>query len=532
MPVLPKSLILLSARLGAARASRRLARRGRDASRQQRTFRHLTASLAKTAYGRAVGMEAGISYSTFRTRLPIQQYETIVPYLDRIKRGESDVLCPGPCTEFSLTAGTSTGRPRAIPVPPVMQEHFMRAVRQAIYFYGARSRRLDVLNGRHLLLSGAVNPGLSGIPSASGDSCAMVARCLPLWAREYFYEPGSAIDRIADWSQKLDAIVERTWNRDISLLVGQPEWALALVDQLRSRVDAGSLGLRDLRSLWPKLECYIHCGSPLEPFAGRLRKCIGPGVRFHELYGAAEGVIAAQDADGSQGLRLLVDAGLFFEFVPSTEYNELRPSLSGTKAVPLEEVRSGVDYVVLLTTPGGLVRYELGDLVRFTSTSPARLVWVGRNRLVLNAAGCRLPERDVTDALVSVCEGHRWQIVNFHVAPLVAAGDLSGQRRARHEWWVELRAGTLETPTGPLLAAELDEDLRRRNANYADRRRSGLLDMPVVRLVIPGVFEYWRRMNGQWGGAHKMPRSANDRRIADSLAMLTRFNDETLSPWQ
>jgi hypothetical protein len=213
-----------------------------------------------------------------------------------------------------------------------------------------------------------------------------------------------------------------------------------------------------------------------------------------------------------------------------TDFDETRLSQLGAKAVPLEEVRTGVDYALLLTTPAGLSRYVIGDVVRFASTEPPRLIYVGRTKLQLGAFGEHVIEKEITDVLLGVCQRHGWQIVNFHVAPMFASS-LTGQKRGRHEWWVELKAGTAETPTGPLMAAEIDVELRRSNDDYHTKRKGGGLEMPVVRLVIPGVFEHWMRQKGKWGGQHKMPRCRSDREIADELLNLTRFTTETRSPF-
>ena len=185
-------------------------------------------------------------------------------------------------------------------------------------------------------------------------------------------------------------------------------------------------------------------------------------------------------------------------------------------------MKTGVDYALLLTTPAGLARYVIGDVVRFVSTEPPRLVYVGRTNLLLNAFGEQVIERDVTDALRVVCARHNWRAVNFHVAPL-AGNSLAGQDRRRHEWWIELQAGTVATPIGPQLAVELDTELQRLNADYAARRKGGAMEGPFVRLVMPGVFQHWLTYHGQWGGQHKMPRCRSDRIIADELAQVTHF---------
>jgi hypothetical protein len=264
---------------------------------------------------------------------------------------------------------------------------------------------------------------------------------------------------------------------------------------------------------------------PLGPFEAELRRAFGPTVNFHEVYPASEGFIAVQDAGAAEGLRLLADAGLFFEFLPMRDFDEARLASLGPKAVPLEGVRPWEDYALLLTTPAGLCRYVLGDVVRFVSTEPARLIYVGRTRLQLSAFGEHVIEKELTDSLLAVCSRHGWSITNFHVAPLFV-DSTAGQNRGRHEWWIELGSPTVEASAGAALARELDAEVMARNADYDAKRKGGGLEPPVVRLVAPGGFEHWLRHCGKWGGQNKTPRCRSDRAIADELMQLTRFKPD------
>jgi hypothetical protein len=526
MPALPKSLFYLGADLLTLRASRRLRAAGKSLPAQTRTLRRLVARMADTAYGRRVGLEQGLSYDSFRTRVPPQAYEQFVPYIERMKRGEADVLWPGQCTYYAVSSGTTAGRTKYLPITDEMLEHFRRAGLDSLLYYTARVGHTGVFRGRHLFLGGST--ALAPLPESApfqaygGDLSGIAALNLPAWAEQHLYEPGRQIAQLGDWPAKIDAIVDRTWNRDITLLAGIPSWILILAEQLRLRVDTGRAEPPQLQALWPNLECFVHGGVPIAPFADELRSVLGPAVNFHEVFPASEAFIAAQDADSACGLRLMTDAGLFFEFLPMKDFDEANLGNLGTKAVPLEGVKTGVDYALLLTTPAGLSRYVIGDVVRFISREPPRLIYVGRTKLQLSAFGEHVIEKELTDTLLGVCQRHGWQIVNFHVAPMFISS-LTGQRRGRHEWWVELKPGTAETPTGPIMAVQLDAELQRINDDYEAKRKGGGLEMPVVRLVIPGVFEHWMRRKGKWGGQSKMPRCRSDREVADELAALTKF---------
>jgi hypothetical protein len=466
------------------------------------------------------GIEPSIPYESFRKSVRLSTHESLAPQVDRMKKGEPDVLWPGTCQIYAATAGTATGRPRHVPVTEAMLDHFKRTHLDSLLWYTSRAASTSVFRGRHMALAGPV--ALSRIPESepfeaySGELSAIVALNVPRWAERSYSEPGAEIANIADWQEKIAAIAERAPTVDISLLSGIPRWVLTFVDAMRAR------GAASLRDVWPHLECYVHGGVPLGPFHDELRTALGAGVTFHEVYVAAEAFVAAQDAEAADGLRLMTGAGVFFEFLPMSEFEEARLEDLGQKAVPLAGVRAGVDYALVLTTPGGLARCVIGDVVRFVTTEPPRIVHVGRTNLRLCAFGENVSERDVTDALVALCRRNGWNIVNFHVAPLFSDPTIR-MMRGRHEWWVELRAGTALTPTGPIMAPELDAELMRINRDYAAKRREGVLEYPYVRLVMPGVFKHWMRYHGKWGGNNKMPRCCSDRAIADELGGALQF---------
>ncbi len=515
-PVAWPRRLLAGAVWGRARQlERRLRQPGVAAAEQERIWTNLVSRIAVTAHGRAAGIEAGMSYSRFRASVPVRRYEDLVPWIERAKRGEPGVLWPGRCAHFAVSSGTTAGRTKFIPVTAEMLAHFRRAGLDALCLHALRRGNPGVFHGRHLFLGGSTE--LSRLPEAaprrawSGDLSGISALNLPGWAERHLYEPGRDIALMADWPAKLDAIVSRTRDRDISLLAGIPGWLLILAERLRV-----ATGRPSLRALWPRLECIVHGGVPLGPFADELREATGPGVDFHEVYPASEAFIAAQDGEAAAGLRLLTDAGVFHEFLPLADFNEERLATAGGAALRCWETRPGVDYVLLLTTPGGLCRYVIGDVVRFVSTEPPRLVYAGRTRLQLSAFGEHVIEKEVTDSLARAASLFGVAVVNFHVAPRFASGP---GERGRHEWWLEIRATGGEVSPAALGAA-LDAGLQAINEDYEAKRRGGGLEEPVVRLVPSGTFELWLRARGRWGGQNKMPRCRSDRAIADELARL------------
>lgn len=511
-------LVRLGASVRTRLVKRRLAAEDAAVAEQQREFRSLRRGFAATAFGRETGIEPRMSCETFRSRVELRNYERFLPWIERMKRGEADVLWPGRCSHFAVSSGTTAGRTKYLPITRGMLRHFRRAGLDSLCFYTARTGRTRVFAGRHLFLGGSTS--LVRLPEAgareiwAGDLSGITALNLPGWVEQHLYEPGRRIAQISDWPAKLRAIAERTAGRDISLVAGIPSWLLILAETLREQT-----GTAPLNRIWPNFECLIHGGVPVAPFAEELRAAVGEGVEFHEVYPASEGFIAAQDAEPEAGLRLMSGAGIYYEFLPLAVFDEARLGALGPQAVPLEGVRAGVDYALLLTTPAGLCRYLIGDVVRFVSVNPPRLVYVGRTRLQLSAFGEHVIEKELTDALARVCAGRGVTVVNFHVAPVFADSSDSG-RRGRHEWWIELKPTAGRQPRPSELALELDAELQRLNDDYEAKRLGGGLDCPLVQLAGPGTFELWMRRHGKWGGQSKMPRCRSDREVASELAAL------------
>jgi hypothetical protein len=523
MPVWPKAFYTLRASVLTARTASRLRAKNRAVAEQAAAFEELTDNLGATAYWAQAGIEPEMDYETFRTRVAPRTLDTLAPEIARMKRGEADVLWPGACAFFATTAGTTGSAARDVPVTEDMLGHFRAATRDVLLYYTARVGHAGVFRGRHLLLGGTT--ALAALPEANGHAAftgnlgGIALLNLPRWAERHLYEPGAAIAQLAEWDAKIAAIAQRAGTQDISLLAGIPPWVITLVAKLRKQHAAAAA---NLQALWPNLECYVHGGVPVGPYQNELRAALGPTVNFHEVYVAAEGCLAAQDGEPAAGLRLITNRGIFFEFIPRAEFDETRLEQMGARAVPLAGVKPNVDYVPLLTTPAGLARHVLGDVVRFVSTEPPRIAYVGRTALQLGAFGERVNEKEITDALRAICERNAWSIVNFHVNPIFS-NNLTGTNRGRHEWWIELRPGTVATPTGPVMARELDAELQRMCPDYTAKRRSGAMEPPFVRLVMPGVFEHWLRFHQRWGGPNKMPRCRSDRLVADELAQMTNF---------
>lgn len=506
--------VALGASVRTAHLAQRL-RADRGVRQQEETWRGLVRRLAATEFGRANGLAPGMPYREFAAQVRPRTYEEFSPWIERMKRGAADVLWPGQCAYYAVSSGTTAGRTKYLPITAEMIAHFRRAGLDSLCCYARRTGSPSVFRGRHLFLGGSTSlaplADTGDFRAWGGDLSGITARHLPGWAERHLYEPGRAIAQIEDWPTKLRAIAARTAPLNLTMLAGIPSWLLVFAEQMRAHT-----GRATLRDVWPNLECLVHGGVPVGPFAAELVEATGRGANFHEVYPASEAFIAAQDAESGAGLRLLADAGIFYEFLPMDRFDEAKLGERAKDVRSLADVLPGVDYALLLTTPGGLCRYAIGDVVRFVSVEPPRLIYVGRTRLQLSAFGEHVIEKEVTDAVTAVAGRHGAAVVNFHVAPRFVDAQ-AGERRGRHEWWIEWKGAA---PPAAAVAAELDRELQRLNDDYEAKRKGGGLGLPLVHLVAAGTFERWLRARGKWGGQNKMPRCRSDREIADALAEL------------
>jgi hypothetical protein len=522
MTLAPRFLVSFWAGLRVARFVRRLKAGGSAVTAQQATFRHLMERMADTELGRQQGIQANMDYETFQQGQPLVEHRHFESLIARMAAGEADVIWPGRCRFFVDTAGTTTGSPRRLPVTDDLLAHYRQSLSAALLFYAARAGHAGVFLGRHLHAGASTALHEAG-GAYAGNFDAITALSLSSWAEANLHAPPAAVAQMPDGQEKIAATAECMRSADVTLLGGTPAAVRLLADAVRARGSRGKIRLTSLQALWPNLECFAHTGAPLGLLDHEIRALLGPQVHYHEIYAAAEGWFAVQDGDAAHGLRLLADGGIFFEFLPMREFRDDLPPYLGRRCVPLAEVQTGVDYALVITTPAGLVRYAVGDVVRFLSVDPPRLQFVGRTRLHLSTFGEQVSERELTEALLTVCARHDWVPVNFHVAPIFSRP--APAPRGGHEWWIELRSGTVKTPTGPFLATELDAALAARNPDYAARRNTHGLEAPTVRLVMPGIFEQWAKTHQPESGASRMACCRPDRMIADQLAALTRFHN-------
>lgn len=511
MTIVPRPLVDFIARLRIGRLRHRLQTQGTGTAAQAAALQELLTHFARTDYGRRHRLAAGMTYEEFRLRVPLRTAVELRPFTERMAGGAADVLWPGTCHQFVYTAGTVDGAPKLLPVTPAMAEHFRGTLAEAWLLAALRRDATTLFHGRHLQI-GASTALRRASGALAGYLDGIVRANLSDWTRSHLCAPDAELAERAESPEKTRAVAAANAAQDIRLVCGAPGTLVGLLSAARA-----------VGAKWPALECCVHTGALLGVHEKPLAAHLGPNAWLHEVYAAAEGIFAAQDGDSEQGLRLFTDAGIFFEFLPVRDLaGEL--TAHGAQCVSLASVRTDTEYALVVTTPAGLCRCLIGDTVRFLSTQPPRLVVTGRTQTRLNTFGEQVAERELTDVLLDVCARSEWDAVQFHVAPMVTR--VVPRPHGHHEWWIELRPGTARTPTGPVLAEELDFELTRRHRDYAARRRLGALDAPVVRLVMPGVFERWSELNPTFGGPGKLAHCRNDRVMADQLAAVARFHPD------
>ncbi|MBT5904085.1 MAG: hypothetical protein HOH58_18460 [Opitutaceae bacterium] len=524
MPNFYKPLLNIAGDWFTTLTRRRLQQKRRATKAQKRTLPVLLKSLARTTRGQEQGIDDQMSPGDFRQNIPLSNHRDLEPWIQRIKSGESNLLWPGKCQCVAATAGTTTGTPRLVPVTAAMQSSYAAGNRAALLHATARAGGVYPLLGRVLLLGGNVptNQLQEDAPMAIADLATLAAVQHPEWIARHYFEPGSRIALRRDWDTMVERILKRTRQRDITLIAGNPNWLFAFAKQILKSTSSGEKPKKTLLGIWPNLRSLAMTGDFPGPIWAQLKKIAGRDVMLHEVFATTEAIVAAQGPGSLPGLRLLAETGVYYEFLPVDDYAPANLATLSAKAVPLDEVETEINYLLVLTTPAGLVRHVSGDVVSFTAVNPPRILPMGQIDLRLNTFGENLFTRDVIQALTDLCRAKKWPLTIFHVAPLISRSEL-GVNYGCHEWWIELRAGTVDTPTGPIIAADLDQRLQDAHEGYKRRRWNGNLEAPYVRLVMPGAFEHWLRHHQKWGGPHKLPITRNDREIADSLAEMARF---------
>lgn len=465
---------------------------------QEKTLLKITDFASATAFGRDHAFAEIKSYTDFKKRVPINDYEGLKIYVDRMKNGERDILWPGVPKYFSKTSGTTSGT-KYIPISNESMGHHIMAARDALLLYIDQTGNADFVDGKMIFLQGSPEMHKTkGIPT--GRLSGIVAHHIPSYLQKNRL-PSFKTNTIDDWETKVDAIIDETVNENMTLISGIPSWVQFYFERILTQT-----GKQNIKEVFPNFNLFVYGGVNFEPYRGRFEKLIGQKVDSIETYPASEGFIAFQDDQNDKSLLLNVDAGMFFEFVPADHYfDENPPRLS------LAEVQLDTNYALILSTNAGLWAYSIGDTVKFTLLDPFKILVTGRIKHFTSAFGEHVIAEEVEAALQEAVERQNAEVIEFTVAPQLDPS--SGL--PYHEWFIAFA----KKPDDPeTFAKDIDKAMQRKNVYYADLINGKILQPLHITSLQPTAFNAYMKSQGKLGGQNKVPRLSNDRKIADALS--------------
>ncbi len=464
---------------------------------QKRIFEQLLTGSKTTLFGKDHWLSSVKSYESFREQVPIRDYEDFKTYIERIKKGEENVLWPGKPLYLSKTSGTTSGV-KYIPLTRASIPNHINSTRNALLSYIHETGKAKFLNGKLIFVSGS--PALetiNGIPV--GRLSGIVNHHVPSYLRRNQL-PTYATNCIEDWEKKVDAIVEETIGQNMTLISGIPPWVQMYFDKLTERTG------KKIKDIFPDFDLFIYGGVNYEPYRNKLEQSIGKKVDSIELYPASEGFIAYQDKQNDPSLLLMVNSGIFYEFIPANEYWNTKPT-----RISLKDVELGVNYAIILNTNAGLWGYSLGDTVKFVSKDPYKILVTGRIKHFISAFGEHVITEEVEKALMHAAQQQHAEIVEFTVAPQVTPEN----GLPYHEWFIEFA----KLPDNmEKFEAAVDDSLQRQNIYYKDLITGNILQPLKIRHLRKDAFISFMRSLGKLGGQNKVPRLSNDRKLADELS--------------
>jgi len=466
-------------------------------------FKLLT-SAKDTEFGTAFNFKNIRTYQDFSQKIPIQQYESIEPLIERTRKGEQNLFWPSPIKWFAKSSGTTNSKSKFIPVSDEsLQDCHFEAGKDMLCMYFNNNPDAQLFTGKSLRLGGS-SAVYEENKTFFGDLSAIIIENLPFWA-DFSSAPKQETALMSEWESKMDAIISETINENITGLAGVPSWMLVLLNRVLERT-----GKSDILEIWPNLEVYFHGGVSFTPYKEQFQKLIPSNdFKYYETYNASEGFFAIQDQNDSDEMLLMLDYGIFYEFIPMDTFNG-----ESSIAIPLSEVEKDVNYALVITTNGGLWRYLIGDTVKFTSTDPYRIKITGRTKHFINVFGEELIIENAEDALQEACKKTHAEITDYTVAPIFMHQEKSGA----HEWMIEFKKAPKSIEEFTYI---LDTHLKSINSDYEAKRYHNMtLGMPKTHIATQGLFYDWMKKKGKLGGQNKVPRLSNSRQWMDELLAL------------
>lgn len=475
---------------------------------QQELFFELVRTAKKTDFGRKHGFSDIRSYSDFSRQVPVHDYEQMKPYIEETMRGKQNVIWPSTISWFSKSSGTTGGRSKFIPVSQeALEDCHYKGGKDMISLYVNNYPETKLFRGKSLSIGGSsqVNELDFNQSSHYGDISAVIIQNLPIWA-QLARTPSLEVALMSEWEQKIERMAQETLHENVVSMAGVPTWTIVLLQRILE-----ISGKSHILEVWPNLEIFFHGAVAFGPYRKLFGELIPSSkMRYMETYNASEGFFGIQDQKDSEDLLLMLDYGIFYEFIPMGEWDKEHPQV-----IPLEEVELGRNYAILISTNAGLWRYKIGDTVTFTSLLPYRVRISGRTKHFINAFGEEVIVENAEKSISMACDATGALITNFTAAPVYF--DEEGNKGA-HEWIIEFKQQPSDKEAFIRL---LDQYLREINSDYDAKRYKDLaLIPPKVHFAPEGLFERWLKSKGKLGGQNKVPRLSNDRGYIEEMLAL------------
>ncbi|PIB29148.1 hypothetical protein BFP77_08080 [Maribacter sp. 4U21] len=471
---------------------------------QQEVLLQLIEIAEDTEIGRSYGYNSITNYETFKERVPLVSYEDIEPIIERTRRGEQNIFWPTSVKLFAKSSGTTNAKSKFIPVSlEALEDCHYKSGKDLLCLYLNNNENSQLFTGKSLRLGGSKEL-YEDNGSFFGDLSAILIDNMPLWA-EFSSTPSSKVSLMSEWESKLKAIIKESVTENVTSLAGVPSWMLVLLNSMLEET-----GKDNLFQVWENLEVYFHGGVSFSPYKEQYKVLLPrKQFKYYEIYNASEGFFAIQDRNNADDLLLMLDYGIFYEFIPMDTYNT-----SEQVEIPLWDVKVGVNYAIVITTNSGLWRYKIGDTIRFTSKNPYRIRVTGRTKHHINVFGEELIIENAEEALKSVCKKAGAEIKDYTAGPIF----MKGREKGSHEWIIEFRKAPKDLD---YFTEFLDNALKSLNSDYeAKRYNNTTLSMPKVHVARENLFYDWLKINDKLGGQHKIPRLSNKRDYIDELLQM------------
>jgi hypothetical protein len=468
---------------------------------QEELLMNLIRRAENTVIGAQYDFSSISSYNSFSERVPISSYEDLQPLIERTRQGEQNVFWDAPIKWFAKSSGTTNAKSKFIPVSnDALEDCHYKGSKDLLCLYLNNNEDSELFLGKSLRLGGS-SQIYEDKETLFGDLSAILIENMPIWA-EFSSTPSNKISLMSEWETKLTAIINETKNENVTSFAGVPSWMLVLMNRMLEETGKGNL-----LEVWPNLEVYFHGGVSFEPYRDQYQKLLPKAdFKYYEIYNASEGFFAIQDLNDSSDLLLMLDYGIFYEFIPMDTFGT-----PNQKIIRLADVELFKNYAVVITSNSGLWRYLIGDTVRFTSLNPYRIRVSGRTKHHINVFGEELMVENTDQAIAKACQLTQTEVVDYTVAPIF----MEGKEKGAHEWMIEFKQNPSDLAQFQKI---VDDTLQSLNSDYEAKRYNNMTLNPlIINLARPHLFYDWLKERDKLGGQHKIPRLSNQREYLEQL---------------